>query len=523
LQDFAKLFEVLRAGNLPEQADIQFALRGGSRQRIQLAALATHLALSPVAKRHDYGVRPPAGGYLESAGLASGSGCGDPYINTLLKDTAQRRPLGRDRIRRLVSGIVTDDLDPIVAAVWLVIVAWRGLSQQDVTELTLAMASSGRIYDYRGDPRLNSRRLIRRYATGAVSEKVALILPALIASASSDCPVATPFLIGKSLSFTGGTWDKLACIPGFRFPRPGDETVRALEQAGAAMTVTVGDLCPADRALYQLRGATGTVDSAPLIVSSIASKQLASPAHRLLLDVRFGAGAFLELRAGAAAVGAEIATLVETGGTSVDLMLTDTPQPTGTAIGNSLEVAEALAILSPTADLAPWDSRALSEQRTLVIKMYAKLLSSEFPTMDEHRWRIDAAARLDSGRALAGFQSMLRAHHVSSAVVSSLTSDPFATLVPHRAITVRARSSGWVAIVDQKRLGSVVNLDLRSGTPVHSQSMVRSPGILLHARAGDKVDAGSPLCSVFLDATLSPDSLQLIESSFDLTSHPPQS
>jgi len=155
------------------------------------------------------------------------------------------------------------------------------------------MLESGSVFDYRSLARKTGRRLIRRYPTGGVSEKVSLILPSILVALSEHIPLMSTTLVARSLSFTGGTWDKLAIIPEFRFAAPGQDIENILAETRVAVCTTNSQVCPADRSLYTLRSLTGNVVSKPLIISSICSKHLALPVHRILMDVRFGPGSFM--------------------------------------------------------------------------------------------------------------------------------------------------------------------------------------------------------------------------------------
>ena len=176
----------------------------------------------------------------------------------------------------------------------MVIIKFKGLGKDDTILFTREIAKSGKKFDYRNSKTLNRRKIISRYPTGALSEKIALIMPSLLFCLAKTYKFCSPFLIAKSLGYTGGTWDKLLSIPNFNFPLQGIETLNILKQCNVTMAVTKGNFNPVDRILYQLRSLTNTVDSFPLIVSSIGSKQLALPLDSLLLDIRYGSGTFLK-------------------------------------------------------------------------------------------------------------------------------------------------------------------------------------------------------------------------------------
>jgi thymidine phosphorylase len=378
----------------------------------------------------------------------------EPSVQRIVHGTGKRSTVGRNSFKFFINLLLSGTLSPAVAAFWLMAVCRDGLSNEDVGALTHAMVETGCTYDYRKERDFREQRFVRRYPTGALSEKASLIVPALLVAAANDLPVASPFLVARSLGFTGGTWDKLSAIPGFTFPSPGDDTLRTLKACGVAMTVAQNDLCPGDRLLYELRSATSTIEAPELIVSSIASKQLAVPVDCLLLDVRFGAGAFMRTHEVATAVATQIVQIVGAAGTDCPCLLTDTIRPGGAAIGNALEVCEALAVMGRRGTL-PWDERALADQIEKVATFFSALMERAFPGRTED-WRTAAKAKLRSGEVLKGFAKLLITHGVADDVATELLQDPAACLLPDNTpVYLRASMSGEVAPFDQHLLGEL--------------------------------------------------------------------
>jgi pyrimidine-nucleoside phosphorylase len=405
----------------------------------------------------------------------------------------------RHDLGAFLQDFVHETLSPMHVAAWLGTVVERGLTPECLRDLTHAMRDSGRVYDYRSSPKLQGRKLVRRYPTGGLSEKTALVLPSVLLKASTQYPVASNFLVARSLGFTGGTWDKLSAIPGFRFPSPGEESIDAMEQCGVAMTVTHGDLNPADRKLYQLRSVTGTIESHELIVSSIASKQLAVPADHLLLDVRYGDGAFLRSLDEARRCADGMLDVITAGGVPCSAHLTDTPQPNGMAIGNALEVAEAIATMGG-GSLGPWDPRALGEQRELVLTFYGLLMARAFGTESIDPWVDEARGWFESGEILRAFETLLSAHAVKRATIDAITQNPLMALgLARDGAPVAAEKSGRVMTIDQRRLGHLVNFELGAGGNEYGAAFCARTGVRLNCRIGDQVEAGQPLCWVFGD------------------------
>lgn len=428
---------------------------------------------------------------------ASRTPLGGNWFFKFLIDSTVESSLGLADFQRFTSAVVEKLLSDEEIALWLAKVTLDGLGSGQIEALTLAMRDSGKIFDYRNNETLEKRRIIRRYPTGALSEKMALILPSLISCVRKEAPVASPFLVAKSLGFTGGTWDKLSSIPGFHFPMQGEETVETIKACGVAMCVTLGDFNPVDTVLYQLRSATGTIESLPLMVSSIASKQLAVPADCLLLDVRYGQGAFVDSRQAGESFSRALTTVIQGNGVPCIARLTDTPQPGGMSVGNPLEVIEAMAVMGGRTTV-PLDERAIAEQKTLVVEFFGDLMQSQFPKANKSHWRELAADRIATGKVLDAYWGVLATHGVSAEIIRRLRAEPEAVLMPGIApFSILAEAPGILVHVDQRRLGDIVNFDLGAGGTPYSHTIDRSCGLVLLKRLGDAVIPGEPLCYLY--------------------------
>lgn len=419
----------------------------------------------------------------------------NPSLIDVMRLTASREPLTHKSTAEFVEDIAARKVADEAIGFWLMTAKVRGLPPSSTSVLTKAMVQSGRVYDYRDHPKLAGRRLVRRYPTGALSEKVALILPGLISSFANEIPVASPFLVAKSLGFTGGTWDKLAIVPGFKFPLQGEETVEVLSRCHVAMSVTLGDFNPADRVLYKMRSATSTIDSHGLAVSSIASKQLAVPAHRLLMDVRYGGGAFFAKADEAQQLAAAICDVVSGGGVPCLYHLTDTMEPNGTSVGNALEVAEAIAVMGGPAD--EWDPRGLLEQRRIVIDFFSKLMASEFSQSSASEWARQAERKFSNREVLRIFGKILEAHSVTSATTARLLTNPLEAMgVAPAAVIICSNNDGYMEEFDQKQIGHIVNFELGCGATEFAGKQQPAAGLILQVRRGDPVRRGQPLCRI---------------------------
>lgn len=401
-----------------------------------------------------------------------------------------------EEINFVFNGYDKNQISDTYMATLLMTISYKGLSDQNTMEMTYVMRDSGQIYDYRNNPALNSRKIIRRYPTGGLSEKIALIMPSVIVTLAKKYPIASNFLVAKSLSYTGGTWDKLNTIPGFTFPRQGEETIRVMSECNVAMSVTNDGFNSLDRKLYQLRGATGTVESIPLIIASIASKQLAIPADFLLMDVRYGSGAFVETFTEGKKLGDGLMKVLHPKMNS-GYFLTEMEQPNGMSIGNELEIIEAITIMKNDIGNTMFDSRGLKEQRDLVVKMLSKILHEVFPSIKRDSFEQEINMAFEQGEVIESFKKLLLCHKVPSDIVYKLIDDPLSLIKGYDSLTVTATDEGSLRYVDQKALGRLVNFELKTGLNEYIKTKNNGAGVILKVRLGDEVKKGQPICTIF--------------------------
>ncbi|HEY8623371.1 MAG TPA: thymidine phosphorylase, partial [Casimicrobiaceae bacterium] len=259
-------------------------------------------------------------------------------VDLILKKRGGER-LTRAELAYFVRGATDGSIPDYQLAAWLMAVCWRGMGDDETIDLTLEMASSGRVNDLR--EAAGGRIVVDKHSTGGVGDKSTLVVAPLVAA----CGVPFAKLTGRGLGHTGGTVDKLESFAGFRSALSGDEFQSLLRQHDLAIAGQSNELAPADGRLYELRDSTGTVDSVPLIASSIMSKKLAGGAGAILLDVKVGSGAFMRDRHEAERLAMLMLAIGERAGRRVLAVLSNMEQPLGNAVGNSLEVAEAVATL----------------------------------------------------------------------------------------------------------------------------------------------------------------------------------
>jgi thymidine phosphorylase len=373
--------------------------------------------------------------------------------------------LADDDIRWLFEAYASGQVADEQMSALLMAIYFQGLDGAELRTWTAAMIASGD----RLDLSAIGRPTVDKHSTGGVGDKVSLILAPLVAS----CGAAVPQLSGRGLGHTGGTLDKLESIPGFRTRLTPGETLAVLASAGCVICAAGSGLAPADRRLYALRDVTGTVESIPLIASSIMSKKIAEGTSALVLDVKVGTGAFMKSRGKARDLAETMVALGEEHQVRTRALLTPMDTPLGRAVGNAVEVEESVAALQGH---GPPDlmevTLALAEQMLALARINA-----------------DPAAAIADGRALAAFRAM----------VSAQGGDPDAPL-PRAAHTqlLPAPGSGWLTSLDALKVGTAA-WRLGAGRARKEDEVSAAAGIICLAKPGDRVQAGQPVLELRAD------------------------
>jgi pyrimidine-nucleoside phosphorylase len=436
-----------------------------------------------------------------------------PHLVDLLDVTNRRREKNNDIYYKLfytieldnidIQSIVNMSLEPNTYSLQLTIILnlikYKGLSLRSIYLLSVKMAESGHIYDYRKNEKLGYKAVLRRYPTGGVSEKIALIMPSLLKCISSKYQFVSPFLVAKTLGFTGGTWDKLSSIPDFHFPDPGDESVSILAKEHVCMTVAKGNYAPSDTFLYQLRSITNTVNSLPLIISSIASKQIANPVDTLLLDIRYGKNAFIKDIELANDFFTQIKAILDNFNINTIAEFTDTENLLGVSIGNYLEVVESICVMKNQSDYYrfSFDLELLQQQKELVISMTTKVVSEQFNVAPDEVKKLCLESFLNF-EVFNSFKKMLSSHGVSTETILKIeNNEAFGESSQLKEFPIHAHQTGVIEKINQKDIGNFVNMELEAGTNYFNKESRLYDGVLIKKRPLSKVSKNEIIALVY--------------------------
>ncbi|MFL5369817.1 MAG: thymidine phosphorylase [Myxococcales bacterium] len=397
----------------------------------------------------------------------------------LIKKKRDGGVLEPEELRFLALGAASGEVADEQLAAFLMAVFFRGLDGvRELPHFLDAMLRSGRILDLSHIP----GRKVDKHSTGGVGDKISLPLAPLVAA----CGVRVPMVSGRGLGHTGGTLDKLESIPGFRVALPLSRFVELVETVGACLIGQTDEIAPADRKLYALRDATATVESIPLIASSILSKKLAEGIDALVLDVKVGRGAFMKSLDQARALARTMVDLCHVMGRGCSALLTAMDEPLGEAVGNAVEVAESIEILRGR---GPPDAREL----TLLLGIEMLLAGSAARTEAEAREKLTSA--LADGRALRKFGEIVEAQHGDARCLD----DPGRLPQPRLRREIRAERSGFVVALDAEQVG-LSAVDLGAGRARKEDRVDAAAGLLLRKRAGDEIRAGETLAELHAES-----------------------
>jgi pyrimidine-nucleoside phosphorylase len=385
--------------------------------------------------------------------------------------------LTREEIEWFVLGYAKGDLPDYQMSAFLMAVYLRGMTRQETVDLTLAMAASGETLDLSD---INDY-WVDKHSSGGVGDKTSLVVLPLVAA----CGVPVAKMSGRGLGFSGGTLDKLEAIAGFDVNLSADRFRQLARENGLVLAGQSVALAPADGKMYALRDVTATVSSLPLIASSIMSKKIAAGANGIVLDVKVGQGAFMANEADGRALAQTMVDIGRDAGRQVIAVISDMNQPLGEAVGNALEVAEALETLRGA---GPADLR----EHTLAIGGYMLRLAGQgarWTNPDEVRALLEQ--HLDDGSALAKFRQMVEAQSGSVAMVDDPSKLPQASIRE----TYAAPQSGYLSGIAADEIAWAA-FELGAGREKKTDSIDLAVGLEVHAKVGEQVEQGQALISI---------------------------
>jgi pyrimidine-nucleoside phosphorylase len=383
--------------------------------------------------------------------------------------------LSSEEIEFFISGFTRDEIPDYQAAAWAMAVLLNGMTPRESTDLTMAMVASGEQLDLTGVVPF----AVDKHSTGGVGDKTTLVVEPIVAA--SGVPVGK--MSGHGLGFSGGTLDKMESFPGFRTDLTIDEFKRQLSDVGLVLTGQTVDLAPADGKLYALRDVSGTVPSVPLIASSVMSKKIAAGAQAMVLDVKAGVGAFMKTLEQAE----ELAELMVEIGARADrrvvALIADMNQPLGNAVGNALEVREAIDTLSGKGP--PDFLEHCLEVAGHMLRMAGK--SEDLNTAKEI-----ASAAIADGTALLKFRELV----VAQGGDGKFVDEPERLPEAKHSMTVTAPSSGYLTAIDAAEIGRT-GVGLGGGRAMKGEAIDHAVGLVVHHKVGDKLAEGEALFTIY--------------------------
>jgi len=394
----------------------------------------------------------------------------------IIKKKRNRFELSSEELAFMVNGYTSGQLPDYQMSALLMATFFSGMSEVETSALTQIMLDSGQRVQFE-----DSGKVVDKHSTGGVGDKTSLILAPLLAA----CGLKVPMMSGRGLGHTGGTVDKLESIPGFRTDLSLADFKKQVDEIGCAMVSQTGEICPADKKIYGLRDVTATVESLPLICASIMSKKIAEGIGGLVLDVKYGSGAFMKTEDNAKSLAAGLTRVGEDHGLKVKFLITNMDQPLGAFVGNLVEVAECLAIMTGD-DCLGAEEQSFNDCKELTIELATQMIQVSDLAMEETEARKKVIAALDSGQAFETFAKMC---HLQGGNLGAIQ-------LPTAFSTVVAESSGYIESYNTEQIG-IAAIELGAGRKTLNDKINPLTGLRVHKKVGDLVEAGEPLFTLF--------------------------
>lgn len=407
--------------------------------------------------------------------------------------------LSKQEIEYFINGFTKGDIPDYQASSWAMAVLLNGMTDQETTDLTLAMAHTGETLDLSKVVDVS----LDKHSTGGVGDKTSLVVGPLVAA----CGLPFGKMSGRGLGFSGGTLDKMESIPGYRVDLSREEFIHQLKTYGIVLSGQSGDLAPADGKLYALRDVTGTVPSIPLIASSIMSKKIASGAQAIVLDVKVGVGAFMHTLEEARKLSRLMVSISHLSGLKAVCMLSDMNQPLGNAVGNTLEVMEAIDTLQGG---GPGDF----VEHCLAAASYLVVLGKKAGNLIEARRMVEDV--LKNGLAWEKFRKLVEIQGGDVSYVDNPELFKKASFVE----TVISKQNGYIKFINARQVGEAA-VDLGAGREKKGDPIDHAVGILIHRKVGEYVLSGEPLFTIHANQKEKLEQAKLsVFNSFELQENP---
>lgn len=383
--------------------------------------------------------------------------------------------LSKEEIDYVIKGYTEGTIPDYQMSALLMAIYFEGMTYEETSLMTLAMADSGDRLDLSGIDGIN----VDKHSTGGVGDKTTLILAPIVAA----CGSKVAKMSGRGLGNTGGTIDKLESIPGFRTALTEEEFIKNVNETGLALTGQTGNLAPADKKIYALRDVTASVDSIPLIASSIMSKKIASDADAIVLDVKVGNGAFMKNMQDAEKLAKQMVMIGTNSGRNTIAVISDMNEPLGYAVGNALEVKEAVDTLK---------GRGPEDVVELCLELGAQMLIASEIT-DDRQAAVDMLKKsIEDGSAYAKFAEFVKRQGGDVSVLDDCDSIINASYI----VNVVSENSGYVSSIQSELIGETAMI-LGGGRQNKGDDIDHSVGVVLSKKVGDKVDKGDVIATIY--------------------------
>ena len=408
--------------------------------------------------------------------------------------------LSTEEIGFMIDGYVRGEIPDYQMSAMCMAILFRGMDDREILDLTMSMMHSGETLD------LSPIRGVKadKHSTGGVGDKTSLVLCPMVAA----CGVKIAKMSGRGLGHTGGTIDKLESFPGFVTGISEERFFENVNRIGIAIAGQTAEVCPADKKLYALRDVTGTVPSIPLIVSSIMSKKLAAGADVIVLDVKCGSGAFMKTAEQARELAEGLTRVGRLAGRKCAAVITDMDEPLGYAVGNALEVKEAIDVLAGRTEAG--------ELKELCLTLGANMLTLSGLAANEAEAREKLEATIADGSALKKLAEMVEAQYGDSRAVYDTS------LLPEAAFKreVLSEEGGYVAHIEAEDVG-LVSMHLGGGRVTKDSAIDLSVGVMLHKKVGDRVEPGESLATIHAsDERKAAEAAELLKKCYTLSQSP---